>query len=95
MPKGYIVGHVTVTDPEAYAEYVRLDTPILERLGARFVVRGGRYHTVEGPEFERHIVFEFDSFEAALAAYKDPEYQEVAKRRHASATSHITVVEGF
>jgi len=29
-----------------------------------------------------------------LAAYNDPEYQEVAKIRHRSATSTILVVEG-
>ena len=34
MPKGYIIAHITVTDPETYPEYVRRDTPILEGLGA-------------------------------------------------------------
>ena len=33
MPKGYIIGHITVTDPEAYQEYVIKDTPILKGLG--------------------------------------------------------------
>jgi len=39
MPKGYIIGHIKVTDPEGYPEYIRRDTPILESHGARFVVR--------------------------------------------------------
>lgn len=34
MPKGYIIAHIKVTDAEGYPEYVRRDTPILERLGA-------------------------------------------------------------
>jgi uncharacterized protein (DUF1330 family) len=37
MPKGYIIGQITVTDPEGYPEYVRRDTPILESHGAKFV----------------------------------------------------------
>ena len=48
MPKGYLICHITVTDPERYPEYVRRDTPILESLGAKFVVRGGTSETLEG-----------------------------------------------
>lgn len=94
MPKGYIIGHITVNDPEAYKEYVEKDTPILLGLGARPIVRGGQAEVVEGEAEDRHVVFEFDSYEKALAAYHDPDYQEVAKIRHASATSTIMVVEG-
>lgn len=94
MPKGYIIGHITVTDPDTYPEYIRRDTPILERLGAKFIVRGGQSEVMEGTAGERHVVIEFPSYEAALAAYNDPEYQEVAAIRRASADSVILVVEG-
>ncbi|WP_323770550.1 DUF1330 domain-containing protein [Antarctobacter sp.] len=94
MPKGYIIGHITVNDPEAYKEYVAKDTPILLGFGGRFLVRGGQAEVVEGAAEDRHVVFEFDSYEAAKAAYHDPEYQEVAKIRHASASSTIMVAEG-
>jgi uncharacterized protein (DUF1330 family) len=94
MPKGYIIGHIKVTDPEAYPEYVRRDTPILERMGARFVVRGGQGEVREGDCGDRHVVIEFPSYEEALAAYEDPDYQEVAAIRRASADSIIVVVEG-
>ncbi len=94
MPKGYIIAHITVTDPEGYPEYVRRDTPILQRLGAEILIRGGRSDTVEGATGERHVMFAFPSFEAAVAAFRDPDYQEVAKIRHACAESHIVAVEG-
>lgn len=94
MPKGYIIGHITVNDPEAYKEYVEKDTPILLGLGGRFVVRGGQSQLKEGQAESRHVVIEFPSYEAALAAYNDPDYQEVAKIRHRTATSTILVVEG-
>ncbi|MCT4607719.1 MAG: DUF1330 domain-containing protein [Pelagimonas sp.] len=94
MPKGYIIGHITVTDPEAYKEYIERDTPILHALGGRFVVRGGQSTVMEGEVHQRHVVIEFPSYEAALAAYNDPDYQEVAKIRHATAESTILVVEG-
>lgn len=94
MPKGYIIGHITVKDPEAYREYVERDTPILHRLGGRFIVRGGPSQVVEGTTHDRHVVIEFPSYEAALTAYNDPEYQEVAAIRHNTADSVILVVEG-
>ena len=94
MPKGYIIGHITVTDPEGYPEYVAKDTPILEAHGARFVVRGGKSETPEGEEMGRHVVIEFDSYEDAVAAYNDPAYQEVAEIRRRCAESTIILVEG-
>lgn len=94
MPKGYIIGHITVTDPERYPDYVAKDTPILESHGATFIVRGGKSELREGDAGERHVVIEFDSFEAAKAAYEDPDYQAVADIRRASAESTIILVEG-
>lgn len=94
MPKGYIIGHITVRDPEDYKEYIARDTPILQNMGANFVIRGGQSQVMEGQSHDRHVVIEFPSYEAALAAYNDPEYQEVAKIRQRSAESVIIVVEG-
>ncbi|MEY3003808.1 MAG: hypothetical protein RLZZ491_984 [Pseudomonadota bacterium] len=94
MPKGYIIGHITVKDPEAYKEYVVRDTPILQGLGGRFIVRGGQAQVMEGDSLMRHVVIEFPSYAAALAAYNDPDYQEVADIRRRTADSVIIVVEG-
>ena len=94
MPKGYILGHITVNDPEAYKEYVEKDTPILQALGGRFVIRGGQAETMEGETLQRHVLIEFDSYEQALKAYHDPEYQKVAEIRRRNADSVIVVVEG-
>ncbi|WP_373356215.1 DUF1330 domain-containing protein [Pseudoroseicyclus sp. CXY001] len=94
MPKGYLILHVTVTDAEPYKDYVRLDTPIFERHGGRFLVRGGAAEVLEGEAKARHVVAEFPSLEAARACYEDPEYQEVLKIRTANAESDVILVEG-
>jgi len=94
MPKGYIIGHITVKDPETHREYVERDTPILLGLGGRFVIRGGQSQVLEGSANDRHVVIEFPSYAAALAAYNDPAYQEVAEIRRRTADSVINVVEG-
>ena len=94
MPKGYIIAHVTVKNPEPYKEYVARDTPILLGRGGKFIIRGGESQVMEGESFERHVVIEFPSYAEALAAYNDPAYQEVAEIRRRTAESVIIVVEG-
>lgn len=39
-------------------------------------------------------MIEFDSYEAALACYRSPEYQAAAKLRQAYAESEVLIVEG-
>lgn len=94
MPKGYIIAHITVRNPEPYKEYVVKDTPILEGHGGTFLVRGGQSQVPEGQAQDRHVVIEFDSYDKAVAAYNDPEYQAVADIRRANADSTIILVEG-
>jgi uncharacterized protein (DUF1330 family) len=94
MAKGYWMVHVTVTNPENYAEYVRLDTPIVERFGGKFLVRGGTSEAPEAPQKDRHVVVEFPSYQAALDCYNSDDYLAAAKIRMANSDSDIVVVEG-
>ena len=94
MPKGYMIGHITVTNPDAYKEYVTRDTPILEGFGGRFLVRGGQSEAPEGPVKDRHVVIEFPDYESAKKAYYSEAYQEVLKIRLDNADSDFILVEG-
>ncbi len=51
MPKGDIIGHITVNNPDAYAEFVRRDTPTLDGCGGKDVVAGPK-----SPKMWRTIV---------------------------------------
>lgn len=92
--KGYWIVHVTVTDTEGYPRYVAADTPVVARFQGRFLVRGGRFTAPEGEAHARHVVIEFPSYEAALACYHSPEYQQAVQLRQAFAQSEIVIVEG-
>lgn len=94
MKKGYWIAHVTVKDPEAYQEYVRLDTPVVEQFGGVFKVRGGQSTAPEGAMLERHVVVEFPSYEVALECYNSADYQRAAEIRRATSDSQIVIVEG-
>ena len=95
MPKGYWIANNIVHDPETYERYKAANGPVFARYNARFVVRGGQQKGVEGEVFPRTVLIEFPSYEAALAAYNDPEYQEVADIRRRCAESTIIIVEGY
>ncbi|MEM1387333.1 MAG: DUF1330 domain-containing protein [Pseudomonadota bacterium] len=94
MPKGYIMGHVTVHDPETYKSYSAKNNEIFPRHGGQFLVRGGQGKVVEGETHARHVIIEFPSYEAAQAAYNDPDYLENMKIRQAVSDGVIILVEG-
>jgi uncharacterized protein (DUF1330 family) len=95
MAKGYWVVHVTVNDPERYKDYVAADEAAFAKFNARFHVRGGDSHVVEGTSRERHVVIEFESYEKALECYHSPDYQTAAKIRQEAADTDLVIVKGF
>ena len=96
MPKGYVIARVTVTNPEAYAEYAKGATEAIRQYGGRPLVRGGAYETLDGTwDPKRIVVIEFPSADQAKTWYHSPEYQAIAALRHQHAqTEFLTVVEG-
>lgn len=94
--KGYIIAQVDVTNAAQYAEYAKLTPALVEKAGGRFVARGGRTATLEGPAAPgRVVIIEFPSFERAQEFYNSPGYVAVRKLRAGAATAQFVVVEGF
>ena len=94
MPKGYVIAHATVTDPEAWGQYVAKSKIALDKFGGSPIVRGGRCEIVEGNGVARNVVLEFASYDDALGYARSPEYAEAKKLREGAGTIDITVVEG-
>lgn len=92
----YVIGDVTVNDPEAYREYTAQTPGTVQQYGGRFIVRGGAYETLEGSwSPQRIVVIEFPTIEQARAWYASPEYQAILPIRLANSTANfLTVVEG-
>ena len=95
MPKGYWIAHVTVTNPEGYKSYMAANAEPLQKYGGRFLVRGGQAEIRSGPERQRHVIIEFDSYATAKACYDSPEYQAAAKIRDANGIADVVIVEGY
>ena len=94
MPKGYIIGHVTIHDVEAYKPYGAANDEIFPQFGGKFLARGGNAEVLEGTLHPRHVIVEFPSYADALACYNSPAYQENMKIRQANADGVVMVVEG-
>ncbi|HEV2557501.1 MAG TPA: DUF1330 domain-containing protein [Microvirga sp.] len=94
MPKGYIIARVTVTNPEAYAEYAKGATEAIRQYGGRPLVRGGAHEALEGEARARNVVIEFDSVEQARLYYHSPEYQAAKAKRAGAAEGEFVLVEG-
>jgi uncharacterized protein (DUF1330 family) len=94
MPKGYVVARVTVTNPEAYAEYAKLATEAIRQYGGRPLARGGAHEALEGEARTRNVILEFESFEQAKRYYHSPEYQAAKAKREGAAVGEFVVVEG-
>ncbi len=91
---GYWVVKVRVTDPEAYGEYAKRVPSVVKRYGGRVLVRGGPATTLEGEDYPRNVVVEFESYDQALACYNDPEYQEAKSYQDGAAERLFAIVEG-
>jgi len=95
MPKGYWVVRVDVTDQEGYGNYVAANAEAFARFGARFLVRGGNFETLEGASRSRNVVIEFPSYDAALACYRSPEYAAARAHRSHAGVVDLIVIEGY
>lgn len=89
----YWVARSKVNDPDQYKKYADLVPGILEKFGGKFLVRGGKFKILEGPEkFHRFVVIEFPSFEKAAGCYDSPEYREAAAHRKKDGAGELEIV---
>ena len=95
MAKGYWIGRIDVHNDEGYKPYAAANASIFRKYGGRFVVRGGKFESVEGTSRSRNVVIEFPDYATALACYQSPEYQANIKVRLPHSTGDLVIVEGY
>jgi uncharacterized protein (DUF1330 family) len=95
MP-AYVLVQVDVNDPIRYEDYKAMVPASIAQYGGRFLVRGGKTHTMEGNWTpKRLVVVEFPTVEQAKAWWASPEYAEAKALRQATAESQLIIAEGF
>ncbi len=96
MAKAYWVAtYRTISNPQALAAYGEVAGPALKAAGGRILARGMPSATLDGGYMGRTVVVEYDSVEAALAAYNSPAYQDALKLLGDVAKERdIRIIEG-
>jgi len=93
---GYLVGHIEVTDPDAFEAYRAAVPAVVAKFGGRYLVRGGAVEVLEGEwPVPRLVILAFDSVEQARRFYDSPEYQNILPLRLATSRGSIAIVEGI
>jgi uncharacterized protein (DUF1330 family) len=87
------IGHVTVTDEEAYGKYAKLAGVAIEKHGGYFIARAARYHQLEGTDRPRQVIAKFPSLEDGVACYNSPEYQEALNHARGASERDLLMVE--
>ncbi|MGH6627579.1 MAG: DUF1330 domain-containing protein [Burkholderiaceae bacterium] len=92
---GYIIAHVSVSNPAQYEDYKKWSSAAMQAHGAEVCVRGGKVEVLEGDWVpERLVILKFPSFEAAKAFHASPEYGKARAARQGAAVMRMVVVEG-
>jgi len=96
MTKAYwISAYQSINDNEALAAYAKLAGPSLTAAGGKFLARGVPAAAKESGLQQRTVLIEFESIEAALAAYNSPGYKEALAALGSNAVVRdIRIIEG-
>jgi uncharacterized protein (DUF1330 family) len=92
----YVIFDVDVSDMARYQEFMAGVKPALERVGAKYLARGGADTVREGDwEPRRIVLLEFPSVDAWEAFYQGPTYQGLKGIRDESSSARLVSVVGL
>jgi uncharacterized protein (DUF1330 family) len=94
MSKAYWIVRVSVRDEQKYPDYLVAAAPAFEKFGAKFLVRGGAFDTMEGNARERNVVVQFKDRATAAACYQSPEYSGARSIRQKYADTDFIIIDG-
>ncbi|MGB1182906.1 MAG: DUF1330 domain-containing protein [Candidatus Puniceispirillaceae bacterium] len=96
MPKGYMLSaHRSLADAEKADAYRALARPAMEAMGGRMLAATSYVVAKENGLAERTVLIEFESMEAAIAAYESAAYQEALAVLSGGADRDIRLFEGL
>ena len=95
MPKGYMISaHRKEANTVKAAAYVKLAVPAIEAAGGRILAKGGRVQARENGIAGRTVLIEFDSYQAAVAAYDSEAFKQALHALDGGADRDIRLFEG-
>lgn len=95
MASGYwVMTFRSVSDQSGIDRYAAVAGPVIQALGGRVLAVGIPAFIYEAGLAERVAIVEFESLEAADAAYRHPDYQAAVQHLVGAADRDVRIVEG-
>jgi uncharacterized protein (DUF1330 family) len=86
---------VEISDEDKLARYLELAAPAMTAAGGRFLARGNPAYTFEEASGLRTSLIEFESVDAAVAAYRSRAYQAALRVLDNGARREIRIIDGI
>ena len=96
MP-AYVIGQLDIHDLDAYQAYLDGFMPSFLRHGGELLATSREETEIlEGSWAKpRTVIMRFPSVEDAKAWHEDPDYKDLAKIRHRTASANLVVINGI
>ena len=91
----WIAMYKKIDSQENIKNYGTKVTEVFKKYGAKPIVRGGKFNTLEGDTYPRTVIWEFPSFHKAIECHKSKEYQEGWDLAKHTTIRNLQIVEGF
>ena len=96
MKKGYWISLYTkIENQENLKKYSETVKPIIKSFGGIPLIRGRKYKTHDGDNFLRSVVWEFPSYDRAVACHNSADYQKGWGLAKETTSRHMQIIEGF
>ena len=84
-----------IDNQENIKKYGEKVTEVLKSYGAKPLVRGGKFKTLEGENYPRTVVWEFPSYALAIKCHNSQEYQDGWALAKDTTDRNLQIIEGF
>ena len=91
----YMIIDSKIRDRDKYDQYIEQVSPIVEKYGGRYHVRGENIKSFGSWKPERIIVIEFPSEANIRKWLTSPEYSAITPLREVGAETQAIIVEGY
>ena len=95
MAKGYLLGQITISDKNQYKKYDAKIGDVIKEFGGKYLVKGGWRIVKEGnPIFQRDVLVEFKSIDAAQLFFSSKKFIEISKFRKLGSSGFLLLLKG-
>ena len=92
----YFIVQINVKNQDNYKEYISKVSPIVEKFGGKYIVRGGQSENVEGNwPFQRTVVLKFPTYKMVKEWHNSDEYKPIRKIREDNSECNAIIIDGL